>query len=98
MNTNVFTPGNRRLSCERRSIRIEAPMNHYTLWQGFAGGVMIGLASLIATAVSGKVPGISGVFGRLLLPGTPDKSWRVVFLLGLIGGAGFCFVLSETAA
>src|SRR3954466_12871416 len=73
-------------------------MNHYTLWQAFAGGVMIGLASLIATAASGKVPGISGVFGRLLLPGTPDKSWRVVFLLGLIGGAGFCFVLSETAA
>lgn len=39
-------------------------MDHYTYWQALFGGICIGLASLIATVLSGKVPGISGVFGR----------------------------------
>jgi len=63
------------------------PMGDYTLWHALTGGILIGLASLIATALGGKIPGISGVFGRLLVPATPDKKWRFLFLVGLIGGA-----------
>ena len=73
-------------------------MNHYTLLNPLIGGILIGLASLLATVLSGKVPGISGVFGRLLVPATPDKTWRVVFLLGLIGGAALSFALWQSAA
>ena len=73
-------------------------INHYTLLNPIIGGILIGLASLIATVLSGKVPGISGVFGRILVPETPDKTWRVVFLLGLIGGAALSFALWESAA
>ena len=73
-------------------------MNHYTLLNALIGGILIGLASLAATVLSGKVPGISGVFGRLLVPETPDKAWRAVFLLGLIGGAALSFALWESAA
>ena len=73
-------------------------MNHYTLSHALVGGCLIGFASLIAAALSGKVPGISGVFGRLLVPKTPDKAWRVVFLAGLIGGAALSFALWESAA
>ena len=73
-------------------------MNHYSYWHALLGGCFIGLASLIATAVSGKIPGISGVFGRCLVPGTTDKTWRFVFLIGLIGGAALSFSLWESAA
>ena len=73
-------------------------MSDYTPLHALAGGIVIGLASLIAAALSGKVPGISGVFGRLLLPATADKMWRMVFLAGLIGGAGLSFGLWESAA
>jgi uncharacterized membrane protein YedE/YeeE len=73
-------------------------MNHYTLLNALIGGILIGLASLVATVLSGKVPGISGVFGRLLVRETPDKTWRAVFLLGLIGGAALSFALWESAA
>ena len=73
-------------------------MNHYTLWHALIGGTLIGLASLLATALSGKIPGISGVFGRLLVPRTPDKTWRAVFLFGLIGGATLSFALWQSAA
>jgi len=72
-------------------------MNRYTLLNPVIGGILIGLSSLMATLLSGKVPGISGVFGRLLVPETPDKTWRVVFLLGLIGGAALSFALWESA-
>ncbi len=73
-------------------------MSHYTLLHALIGGCLIGLASLIATVLSGKIPGISGVFGRLLVPSTPDKMWRLVFLIGLIGGAAVSFSLWDSAA
>jgi uncharacterized protein len=83
-------------------------MHEYTLWHALIGGILIGLASLLATTLSGKIPGISGVFGRLLAPATPDppsqgygttgKEWRVLFLLGLIGGAALSFSLWDSAA
>src|SRR5438874_144588 len=73
-------------------------MNHYTLWHALIGGILIGLASLLAAVLSGKIPGISGVFGRLLVAATPDKTWRAVFLFGLIGGAALSFALWQGAA
>jgi uncharacterized membrane protein YedE/YeeE len=73
-------------------------MSHYTYWHALAGGMVIGLASLTAAALTGKIPGVSGVFGRLLVPGTPDKIWRFLFLIGLIGGAAVSFMLWESAA
>ena len=73
-------------------------MAHSSYSHALIGGILIGLASLIAAVLTGKVPGISGIFGRLLLPSTPDKLWRVVFLAGLIGGAALSFALWESAA
>ena len=82
-------------------------MHHYTLWHALIGGILIGFASLLATVLSGKIPGISGVFGRLLVARTPDppsqhygatgKTWRAVFLFGLIGGAALSFAHWQSA-
>jgi uncharacterized membrane protein YedE/YeeE len=73
-------------------------MDSYTLLNPLIGGILIGLASLLATVLSGRIPGISGVFGRLLVPATSDPTWRVVFLLGLIGGAALSFAMWQSAA
>ena len=73
-------------------------MGEYSYYHALAGGILIGLASLIAAILTGKVPGISGVFGRLLVLSTPDKLWRVVFLVGLLAGAGLSFAFWESAA
>src|SRR6476660_8836867 len=81
------------LTSPNRAGIVTQQMNHYTLLNPLIGGILIGLASLLATVLSGKVPGISGAFGRLLVPATPDKVWRALFLLGLIGGAALCFAL-----
>jgi uncharacterized membrane protein YedE/YeeE len=82
-------------------------MDHYTYLQALVGGCLIGLASLIATVLSGKIPGISGVFGRLFVArpdppsqsyGATGKTWRLVFLIGLIGGAALSFFLWNSTA
>lgn len=83
-------------------------MLQQTYLYGLIGGILIGLASLIATALSGKIPGISGIFGRLLVPvkigagpcdsGATDKIWRLVFLIGLVAGAALSFSLWDSAA
>ena len=67
-------------------------MNLPSPWlHGLAGGVLIGLASILALAATGKVPGLSGVVARLLKPTPGDTAWRVLFLIGLICGAGITF-------
>ena len=64
---------------------------------GLVGGLLIGLGSVIAFGATGKIPGISGVFGRLFAPQTADRPWRLVFLAGLIFGAGVAFAFSPHA-
>ncbi len=58
---------------------------------GLIGGVLIGAGSLLAFAVTHKIPGISGVFGRLFRPKAGDVGWRLVMLFGLVLGAGLAF-------
>ena len=73
-------------------------MNLPSTWiHGFGGGLLIGLASILALAASGKVPGISGIVARLLKPVTGDAVWRAIFLIGLVVGAGITFATYEHA-
>lgn len=65
---------------------------------GFFGGLLIGFASLLAMAASGKVPGISGIFAKVLRPHPGDWQWRALFLVGLVAGAGALISLSKHAA
>lgn len=47
------------------------------------GGALIGLSALLLYAIEGKIAGITGiVFGTM----RAVSSWRVLFLVGLIGG------------
>jgi uncharacterized protein len=50
-----------------------------------AGGALIGLAVVLLMLLTGRIAGISGIFGTALRPGAPDKAWRLAFLAGLIG-------------
>lgn len=55
------------------------------------GGLLIGAASAALFVLNGRIAGVSGIFGDLLLR-RGDRSrgaWRLAFVLGLIGGCGF---------
>jgi len=45
---------------------------------------LLGLASALFILVNGRILGISGILGGLLLPKGADAGWRVAFLLGML--------------
>ncbi len=50
------------------------------------GGAVIGVAVSVMLIFNGRVTGISGILGGLLIPKKSDISWRLLFVLGLISG------------
>ncbi|QED29839.1 YeeE/YedE family protein [Microvenator marinus] len=56
------------------------------------GGGIIGLASALLLAFNGRIAGISGITGGLISPTRGEVSWRLMFLIGLLGG-GFLMAL-----
>lgn len=50
------------------------------------GGLLIGSAALLLYAASGRIAGISGIAYAALWGARSERWWRLVFLLGLIGG------------
>lgn len=61
-------------------------MTEFTPITGLIGGLIIGIASVLMLWGSGRITGISGIFGGLLSPGSGDFAWRVAFVAGLVGG------------
>lgn len=53
-----------------------------------AGGAMIGLASALLIVLNGRIAGVSGVLGGLVLDrsGAGETPWRGLFLGGLVLG------------
>ena len=65
---------------------------------GLAGGLIIGLSSIVALAAAGKVPGISGIVARLVRPKPGDIAWRALFVVGLVAGAAATMLAYAPAA
>ena len=61
-------------------------MAAFTPWSALIGGMLIGLSAAVLMLGSGRVAGVSGIFGRLPEMGS-DVVWRLVFLAGLVVGA-----------
>lgn len=56
------------------------------LWMATAGGLLIGIASVLLLSLAGRVAGVSGIlWGAVSAQIT--HLWRWLFLLGLIAGA-----------
>lgn len=56
----------------------------FTPWASLGGGVLLGLAAALFVLLNGRIAGISGVLGGLLMPRAGDLAWRVMFLAGLV--------------
>ena len=51
------------------------------------GGAVLGLGSVVLMLFSGRIAGISGIAGGLMLrAGRGDLGWRIAFIIGLILG------------
>jgi uncharacterized membrane protein YedE/YeeE len=58
--------------------------NHFTPWASLAGGVLLGLASALFILFNGRILGISGILGGLLVAKPGDANWRLAFLIGML--------------
>lgn len=62
----------------------------FTPWASLVGGILIGLSAVMVMGLFGRIAGIAGITGGLLmamLPGArsaQDRDWRLGFILGLI--------------
>ncbi|MDF0750260.1 YeeE/YedE family protein [Marinobacter sp. 71-i] len=63
---------------------IEIAWENFTPWSALAGGVIIGLAAAAFVLLNGRIAGISGILGGLLIPNRNDIAWRLAFLAGMI--------------
>jgi len=59
-------------------------VHNFTPWSALIGGLILGFAALIFILVNGRIAGISGILGGLLIPAKGDALWRVAFIAGLI--------------
>ncbi len=68
-------------------------MENFTPLPALLGGLLIGLSAVIMLAAMGRIAGISGILGGMLSFKNGDRLWRVLFLAGLVLGAGAYAVL-----
>ncbi len=52
--------------------------------RALAGGALIGLATALLLLGSGRIAGVSGVFGWLVLGEAGPARWRLAFVAGLV--------------
>ncbi len=70
----------------------------FTPVRSLAGGLLIGAASALLFAGSGRIAGITGVAAGLLPQSAPpDRSWRAAFALGLLGSAVLLALVAPTS-
>ena len=62
-------------------------MAEFSVLNSLLGGAIIGLAAGLLLFFNGRIAGVSGILGGVLLPRTGEWLWRALFLIGLaIGG------------
>lgn len=66
-------------------------MDNFTPWSALAGGVLIGAAATWLLLLNGRIAGVSNIVSGLFLRKRPDITWRILFLAGLVAGAGLYY-------
>jgi uncharacterized protein len=58
--------------------------NAFTPWASLAGGGLIGLSAALFILLNGRIAGISGIVGGLMVPAKGDIAWRAAFVIGML--------------
>ena len=74
---------------------IDIAWSQFTPGAALTGGLLIGLAAASFLLLNGRIAGISGILGGLLVPARRDILWRGAFLAGLVGTPSLWLLFSE---
>lgn len=59
---------------------------NFTPYSALIGGALIGLSAAVLLLFKGRIAGVSGIAGGVILPEKGDIPWRILFLVGLVLG------------
>ena len=62
-------------------------MEYFTPVSALLGGALIGISVTLLLLFNGRIAGISGILNGVFILPRDEKTWRILFLLGLILGA-----------
>lgn len=77
---------------------IEIAWENFTPWSALAGGILIGLSAAGFILLNGRIAGISGILGGLLVPQKRDVLWRIAFLAGMFAAPMLWLMTAELPA
>ena len=69
-------------------------MTEFEVLMSLTGGILIGIAASMMLLFSGKIAGVSGIFGGMLFQQGEERSWRLSFVAGLIAGGILLYILN----
>ena len=61
-------------------------MTEFEVLMPLTGGILIGIAASMMLLFSGKIAGVSGIFGGMLFQKGNERAWKLSFIAGLITG------------
>lgn len=61
-------------------------MTEFTPLNALIGGLLIGSSAILLLWLNGRIAGVTGMITGLLVKPSGNQIWRLLFLLGLIGG------------
>ncbi len=74
-------------------------MENFTPVEALVGGGLIGLGAALLLALHGRICGVSGIFGNLLMAPRAQGYWGPSFILGLLlGGIAMVYWQPEVMA
>jgi uncharacterized membrane protein YedE/YeeE len=59
-------------------------VTEFTPISALIGGALIGFSAVLLMLFTGRIAGISGIFGGCLVGSAADRDWRLAFVAGLI--------------
>ena len=69
-------------------------MTEFELLMPLTGGALIGIAASMMLLFSGRIAGVSGIFGGMLFKQGEERAWRLSFIAGLIAGGVLLYIIN----
>ncbi len=71
-------------------------MTSFTALHALIGGLLIGSSAVLLLWLNGRIAGVTGMLTGLLVKPSNSPLWRLLFLLGLVGGCALYGLFAPT--
>ena len=69
-------------------------MTEFEILMPLTGGILIGFSASMMLLFSGRIAGVSGIFGGILFQQGKERAWRLSFITGLIFGGILLYAIN----